>query len=76
MESSNNKPRRVDIGFSGGQVLALRLQESVYGELRKGLENSDCGGWHQVKSEDSYVDIDLGQVVYVLLDTERHSVGF
>jgi hypothetical protein len=78
MEASANKdkPRRVDIGFSGGQVLALRLQESVYGDLRKALENGAGGGWHQVKSEDSDVDIDLGQVVYVRLDTERHSVGF
>ena len=74
--SKNDKPRRVDIGFSGGQVLALRLQEAVYSGLRAALENDSGDRWHQVKSEDSDVDIDLAQVVYIRLDTERHSVGF
>jgi hypothetical protein len=78
MEASakDNKPRRVDLGFSGGQVLSLRLREDVYGALRTALENDAGARWHQVKSEDSDVNIDLAQVVYVRLDTERHSVGF
>jgi hypothetical protein len=74
--SNDNKPRRVDIGFSGGQVLALRLKGEEYEALRKGLENDRSERWHEVKSEDSDVSVDLSQVVYVRLDTERHSVGF
>jgi hypothetical protein len=74
--SKDNKPRRVDLGFSGGQVLSLRLREDVYGGLRNALENDSGARWHRVTSEDSDVDIDLAQVVYVRLDTERHSVGF
>jgi hypothetical protein len=74
--SDDNKPRRVDIGFSGGQILSLRLREDVYSELRSALESNNSARWHQVKSEDSDVDVDLAQVVYVRLDTERHSVGF
>jgi hypothetical protein len=78
MEASSNdkKPRRVDIGFSGGQVLSLRLKSTVYSALRNALESNASARWHQVESEDSDVDIDLAQVVYVRLDTERHSVGF
>ena len=76
MASGNDKPRRVDIGFSGGQVLSLRLKEDIYGTFRKALEDSSGARWHEVKSEDSDVSIDLAQVVYVRLDTERHSVGF
>jgi hypothetical protein len=73
---NNSKPRRVDIGFSGGQVLALRLKGEEYEALRKGLESDRSPRWHEVKSEDSDVSVDLAQVVYVRLDTERHSVGF
>jgi hypothetical protein len=74
--SSDNKPRRVDLGFSGGQVLSLRLKGDVYEALRKDLESDRSSRWHEVKSEDSDVSVDLSQVVYVRLDTERHSVGF
>jgi hypothetical protein len=74
--SDDNKPRRVDIGFSGGQILSLRLKEDVYKTLRSALESNNSARWHQVKSEDSDVDVDLAQVVYVRLDTERHAVGF
>jgi hypothetical protein len=76
MAESNEKARRVDLGFSGGQVLALRLKSEVYDALRKALESDRSQRWHEVKSEDSDVSVDLSQVVYVRLDTERHSVGF
>jgi hypothetical protein len=66
--------KRVDIGFTGGQVLALRLQDAVYEELRKAL--ADGGSWHTVNTEDSDVSVDLRQVVYLRVDTEQHKVGF
>ena len=75
-DANDSKARRVDIGFSGGQVLSLRLKADVYEALRKGLESDRSSRWHEVKSEDSDVSVDLAQVVYVRLDTERHSVGF
>jgi hypothetical protein len=67
--------KRVDVGFSGGQVLALRVQDEAYRGLRAALEKGD-GGWHELPTEDSEVNIDLGEVVYVRLDTETHRVGF
>ena len=73
---TDDKPRRVDIGFAGGQILSIRLKEAEYSALRTALERNDSARWHQVKSEDSDIDVDLAQVVYVRLDTERHSVGF
>jgi hypothetical protein len=67
--------KRVDVGFSGGQVLALRMQDDSYRGLRSALEDGSSG-WHEVLTEDSEVAVDLAQVVYVRLDTERHRVGF
>ena len=76
MEASAAKPKRVDIGFSGGQTLVLRMAESVYRELRQALEDDRAGRWQELKTEDSELAVDLSQVVYVRLDTEQHKVGF
>lgn len=68
---------RVDIGFSGGQVLTVRMDESAYQELRQVLAGAgENAGWHELKTEDSELSLHLAQVVYVRLDTERHRVGF
>ena len=72
------RPRRVDIGFTGGQILSLRLRDEVYEALREALGStvSDSPRLHEVESEDSNVSVDLSDVVYVRLDTETHRVGF
>jgi hypothetical protein len=69
-----DKPRRVDIGFQGGQSQTLRLTQDAYEELRRALD--DGPRWHTIQSEDSEVTVDLPQVVFVRLDTEQHRVGF
>ena len=66
--------RRVDIGFQGGSVLSLRVQEDEYKSLKGALGGSER--WHELESEDATVTIDLSQVIYVRLDTERDRVGF
>jgi hypothetical protein len=76
MAANDDKPRRVDVGFTGGQVLSLRLARESYDSLRQALEGEGSAGWHEVKTEDSDVTLDLRQVVYVRLDTEQHRVGF
>ena len=76
-DENATKAQRVDIGFSGGQVLSVRMQESAYEELRKALDRAgDSAGWHELKTEDSELSLHLAQVVYVRLDTEKHRVGF
>jgi len=77
MPDESAKATRVDIGFSGGQVLSVRMLESAYEELRKALDSAgDSGGWHELKTEDLKLSLHLAQVVYVRLDTEKHKVGF
>ncbi len=75
-KGEDKKPKRVDVGFSGGQVLALRMTEDVYRGLREALESRGDSGWHEVETDDSVVAVDLAQVVYVRLDTEQQRVGF
>ena len=69
-------PRRIDIGFQGGQSLPVRVAQEVYDALREALANSGSDRWFEVTTQDSDVYVDLSQVVYVRLDTEDHRVGF
>lgn len=71
-----NAATRVDIGFQGGQVLALRITGDEYKSLRKALDDDRSSRWHEVKTQDSEVSIDLAQVLYIRLDTEDQKVGF
>jgi hypothetical protein len=67
--------RRGAIGFQGGQVLSLRLPEeqldALQRVLREGRER-----WHEVEATDGAVLVDLGQVVYLRVESDEHRVGF
>jgi len=67
---------RVDIGFQGGQSLAVRVAEEPLEGLRKALTGEQSERWHTLRTEDSDVSLDLAQVVYVRVETEEHRVGF
>ena len=69
-------PRRIDIGFQGGQVLPVRVTAEVHDAFRKALSDSSSERWFELHTQDSEVHIDLSQVVSVRLDTEEHRVGF
>jgi hypothetical protein len=72
--AENGKFRRVDVGFKGGAVLGIRLQEDQYKRLKDAIGGSDR--WLDLDAEDALVTLDLAEVVYVRLDTERGRVGF
>ena len=67
--------RRGAIGFQGGQVLSLRLPESELERLRTVLREGK-ERWHEVEASDGAVLVDLGQVVYLRVDSDEHRVGF
>jgi len=65
--------RRVSIGFQGGQVLAARISDEELKALNAALGTEV---WHEIKSEDGPVRINLGRVVYVSADSDEPRVGF
>jgi hypothetical protein len=67
--------RRGAIGFQGGQVLSLRLPDSELEKLRTVLRDGR-ERWHEVEATDGAVLVDLGQVVYLRVDSDEHRVGF
>ncbi len=73
MAMSIDKPQRISIGFLGGPTLAARVAPAELTRLRDALGS---GVWHELAAEDGTVALDLGKVVYVLVDHEEHRVGF
>ena len=73
--SPANVARRAAIGFQGGQVLSIRVSDeqltSLRTTMREGRER-----WVEVEASDGAVLIDVGQVVYLRVESDEHRVGF
>jgi hypothetical protein len=67
--------RRGAIGFQGGQVLSIKLPDTELEKLRNVLREGR-ERWHEVEAVDGAVLVDLGQVVYLRVDSDEHRVGF
>lgn len=65
---------RVEIGFSGGQVVAVRISDERLADLRKALNKAD--GWSDIETEDGTVALDLREVVFVRGAPGEHRIGF
>lgn len=65
--------QKVEIGFEGGQVVAVRLAADELKNLRKQVEK---GGWHDIKTEDGVLSVYLGKVAFLRIDSGEHKVGF
>jgi hypothetical protein len=70
---ADEKPQKINIGFLGGPVLSARVPPAELTSLRKAL---GATGWHELNADDGTIALDLGKVVYVLVDNEGHRVGF
>jgi hypothetical protein len=65
--------QKVEIGFEGGQVVAVRLSD---GELRNFRKQLDKGGWHDVETEDGVLTVYLGKVAFLRVADGDQRVGF
>ena len=74
MARETEEPRRVEVGFSGGQAVVIRISDKQYEGLRKAAQNRD--GWYEVDTADGVVALDLGQVVFVKREPGEHRIGF
>ena len=67
--------RKAAVGFQGGQVLSVRLSDTQLKELRAVLREGR-ERWHEVEAADGAVLVDVGQVVYLRVESDEHRVGF
>ncbi len=65
--------QKVEIGFEGGQVVAVRLSADELKDLRKQVEK---GGWYDVKTEDGVLSVYVGKVAFLRIDSGEQKVGF
>jgi len=65
--------QKVEIGFEGGQVVAVRLAEDELKSLRKQVEK---GGWHDIRTEDGTLSVYLGKVAFLRVAPGEQRVGF
>jgi hypothetical protein len=59
--------RRVDLGFDGGTVLRVTLEEDEAANLTGALSGDGGDGWRELTAEEGSYWINLGELVYVRL---------
>jgi len=73
--SPANAARRAAIGFHGGQVLSIRVSDEQLNSLRTTVREGR-ERWLELEASDGAVLIDIGQVVYLRVESDEHRVGF
>ena len=69
-----SEAKRVEIGFDGGQVVSVRLDEQGMRRMRDAVERAD--GWYDLETEEGTFSLDLGKVAFVRGAGGSHSIGF
>jgi len=65
---------KIEIGFEGGQVVPVRIDEESLKELRSALTSSD--GSHEINYEEGTLILDLGKVIFLRITSNATKVGF
>jgi hypothetical protein len=65
---------KVSIGFSGGQVVEVKIEADKLSDLRKQLDGD--GGWFDLETDEGNVSLDLRQVVFLRSAAAPHGIGF
>ncbi len=65
---------KVEIGFGIGQVLSVKLDPDELAQLRQAVVSGS--GWHDLKTQEGTVALNLATVVFLRVDDAAHSIGF
>ena len=65
---------RVEIGLGIGQVVSVKLTQDEIADLRKAVE--DGKGWHDLRTQEGTVALNLATAVFIRVDDADHSIGF
>jgi hypothetical protein len=65
--------RKIEVGFDGGQVLALRISDEELESLRAALQR---GGWHRLASDEAEIELFLDKLVFIKTAGDAQKVGF
>jgi hypothetical protein len=65
---------KVEIGFGIGQVLSMKVEAPELAALREAVVSGS--GWHELKTQEGTVALNLATVVFLRVDDAAHSIGF
>ena len=65
---------RAEIGLGIGQVVSVKLSQDELADLRKAVE--DGKGWHDLRTQEGSVALNLATAVFIRVDDAAHSIGF
>ncbi|MGI8748984.1 MAG: hypothetical protein ACR2J6_00250 [Thermoleophilaceae bacterium] len=68
--------RRIDVGFQGGPVLAVRATAESYDNLVNAMGDDNSPRWQTLDTDDSEILVDLSQIVYIRREAGDQKVGF
>jgi hypothetical protein len=66
--------KRIEVGFGGGQIISLRIDDEALTGLRGAVESG--GGWHDLETDEGTIALDLAQVVFIRAAGSPHTIGF
>jgi hypothetical protein len=66
--------KRIEVGFSGGQVMSARVTNDDLKTLRDAVQRGH--GWHDLEAEDGPVTLNTEKVVFVRTAAAAHTIGF
>jgi hypothetical protein len=72
--ASTEEAKRVEVGFSGGQAISIRISPDSYDRLRKAAQGGK--GWLELDTTDGVVALDLGEIVFLKREPDEHRIGF
>jgi hypothetical protein len=55
-------------------VVSVKLSKDELADLRKAVE--DGKGWHDLRTQEGTVALNLATVVFIRVDDAAHSIGF
>jgi hypothetical protein len=65
---------KVEIGFEGGQVVPLRLDDDALEGLRSAI--SERASIHELEYEEGSLIVDVGKVIFLRVTNNAAKVGF
>ena len=65
---------KIEIGFEGGQVVPVRIDESELNGLKSALAKTE--GSHEITYEEGTLILDLGKVIFLRITSSATKVGF
>ncbi|MGK2955384.1 MAG: hypothetical protein ACSLFI_06925 [Solirubrobacterales bacterium] len=65
---------KIEIGFEGGQVVPVRLDDDQLKGLKSALAKTE--GSHEVTYEEGTLILDLGKVIFLRITSSAQKVGF